>query len=283
MIPKAELNMKAEKMMKHNNIKIKSDPQNHTLAFYILSEQQKWCPVSNSSVLSRKKIAGASIKDVAAEIIGIIDSVYNMHNRGVDIYFEGTEDDFAALQDTVGNSFADKNIKCILQQTIIVVAGKVQSGKTTLIEELARYRGDDYQVNNVDSVFTYASNDNAIIFYEIPGIDIGVDNIIAVRETFERLVKTGVTVFLYCLSSSKIEYSEENLIKFVAQNYPSIKVIVALTKYIDEDSASYPKQLSKRLNGIEVVPLLAKKIKVRQGAIDAYGIDALNRELFEEK
>ena len=73
------------------------------------------------------------------------------------------------------------------------------------------------------------------------------------------------------------------MIKFVAQNYPSIKVIVALTKYIDEDSASYPKQLSKRLNGIEVVPLLAKEIKVRPGAIDAYGIGVLNRELFEEK
>lgn len=267
--------------MAQNKIKIKTNPENNTLSFFILSEQQKWCPVSNSSALSRKKFVNANIKDISAEIIESIDSVYNMRSRGVDIYFEGSNEDYSVLQNTINTLFADKNIKSFLQKTVIAVAGKVQSGKTTLIEAMARSKGEEYQLDDTVEIPTYSNVNGTVVWYEIPGIDIGIENLIAARETFERLAKSGITTFIYCLSSTKIELLEEEFINFVTNNYSSVKVILALTKYTDEEEAIYSNQLSNRMKGVKVIPLLAKDLKTRQGTIEAYGLDILDQAIFE--
>ena len=267
--------------MTRNKIKIKTGSKSNALTFYILSEQQKWCPVSNSSVLSRNKFVNATIKEIAVDLISTIDSLYNIHNRGVDIYFGGLEEDFEVLTNTVSDSFADKNIKCILQRTMIAVAGKVKSGKTTLINELVRVKGDDYLFDDTTGIPSYSSSDNTTVWYEIPSIDIGIENVIAAQKSFEQLAKTGVTTFIYCLSTTKIERPEEELINYVVENYPSVRVIIALTQYLDEEGTIYAAKLSSRMNGIRVIPLLAQNMKTRQGNIDAYGLDVLEQAIFE--
>ena len=266
--------------MTRNKIKIKTGSKSNALTFYILSEQQKWCPVSNSSVLSRNKFVNATIKEIAVELISVIDSIYNIHNRGVDIYFEGSDKDFKVLTNTVNDSFADKNIKCVSQRTMIAVAGKIQSGKTTLITESVRAKGNNYLFDDTTGIPSYSSCDNTIVWYEIPGIDIGIENVMAAKKSFEQLATTGITTFIYCLSTTKIERSEEELINYVVENYPSVRVIIALTQYLDEE-ATYAEKLSGRLNGISVIPLLAKDMNTRQGTIASYGLDVLDETIFE--
>ena len=58
-------------------------------------------------------------------------------------------------------------------------------------------------------------------------------------------------------------------------------MILALTKYTDEEGASYSNQLSNRMKGVKVIPLLAKDLKTRQGTIEAYGLDILDQAIFE--
>ena len=267
--------------MTRNLIKIKSDSNSNALTFYIMNEQQKWCPVSNSSVLSRKEFVDSAIGEIADKLIRTIDLSYNICNRGVDIYFEGTDREFEILSNTISRSFVDKNIKCIFQQTIIAVAGKIQSGKTTLINELMKFKGLDFRFNNTTDIPTCISDDNTVVWFEIPGIDIGIENVVAAQKSFDKLVKTGITTFIYCLSTSKIEIPEESLINHVVENYPSVRVIVALTQYIDEEGTTYAENLSKRLNGIRVIPLLAKDLNTRQGSIVSYGLDVIDEAIFE--
>lgn len=268
--------------MTRNQVKIVSDKDTKTLAFYFMNEQQKWCAVSNSSVLSRKEYVTASIKERSSDIVDVINRIYNVGNRGVDIYFEGPVKDFHVLKETLSEEFSNKNIICYIQQSIIAVAGKVQSGKTTLIFGLGGYKGKSYHYTDVDGIATYTDDEGTTIWYEIPGIDIGKENVIAVRESFERLAKKGVTTFIYCLRTSKIEPLEEELIHFVANNYSSVKIILALTQYLDEEQTAFPEQLSEQLDGIRVVPLLAKDLKTREGTISAFGLDKLEHYIFED-
>ena len=75
---------------------------------------------------------------------------------------------------------------------------------------------------------------------------------------------------------------EEELIHFVANNYSSVKIILALTQYLDEEQTAFPEQLSEQLDGIRVVPLLAKDLKTREGTISAFGLDKLEHYIFED-
>lgn len=267
--------------MIRNKIKIVADKTARTLAFYFLNEQQKWCSVSNSSVLSRKKYITANIKESSAEIIFIINSVYNTGNRGVDIYFEGSEEDFSILCETIAKTFPDENIACLIQRTNIAVAGKLQSGKSTLITEMGIYKNANYVYSKDTNAEIYTNEDATTVWYEIPGIDIGIENVITAREAFEKLAKKGLTTFVYCLRTSKIETLEEELIHFVSEEYPSIKIILVLTQYLDEDVTAFSEQLKKRMDRTTVIPLLAKSIKTREGIIEAYGLDKLDQAIFE--
>lgn len=266
-----------------NQIKILSNPKNKTLSFYIKNEKKKWCLVSNYSELSRKKFTSANIFDVGENIINIIDCDYNLSGRGVDIRFEGPEDEYVYLQQCIISRFKERNITCNHAKTAIVVAGKIGSGKSTLIEEMCKYSCGNFSSALLDGCEKYTVHETHTIWYEISGIDIGIENISAAQKTFDRLAEDGVTDFIYCLSGNKIEKLEEDFIVYARSNYPSINILLLLTNYLDDKDDFFVEQLSSHLDDIKVIPILAKSRKTRNGIIEAYGLDDVNRCLFEGK
>lgn len=269
--------------MLRNQIKIISNPQRHSLAFYYKTDAGGWRLVTNDSDLSRKEYIDATIQSRAEDIIRVINSVYNPGNRGVDISFEGEEKDFLLLKNTIDTYFSQSNITCVMQKTLVAVAGKVGAGKTTLIKGYFAYKDIAFNCYETDGNSVFADGQETIIWYEIPGIDYGAENVTDARNTFEKLAKSGLTTFIYCLGTNKIETLEEEFIFFARENYPEIKILVVLTKSVDEEQMLYVEQLSANLDGIKVIPTLAMDLKTKGGVVSAYGLDDIDRYIFEGK
>lgn len=266
--------------MPHNQIKIVSNAKKQSLKFYFKNEEGKWSSVSNDSVLSRKEYISATVQDRATDIVRIIDSVYNPGNRGVDIYFEGGEADFRFLKDAVNSQFSKSNIICVMQKTLIAVAGKIGAGKTSLIEGFWKYKNIPFKRCEKDGILVFADDEKTSVWYEIPGIDFGVEHMANARNALEKLAKSNITTFVYCLGTKKIEALEEELISFARDNYPDIKILVVLTQFVDEEQDKYVEQLSADLEGVKVIPVLAMDKKTRHGVVSAYGLDDIERYIF---
>ena len=100
------------------------------------------------------------------------------------------------------------------------------------------------------------------------------------RNALEKLAKSNITTFVYCLGTKKIEALEEELISFARDNYPDIKILVVLTQFVDEEQDKYVEQLSADLEGVKVIPVLAMDKKTRHGVVSAYGLDDIERYIF---
>lgn len=271
-------------MATRNQVKIISNSQRQSLAFYYKGDvHESWQLVTNASNLSRKEYICAFIRDRAKDIVCEINSDYNQKNRGVDIFFEGDEADFLLLKKVIDDDFYQSDITCVMQKTRIAVSGKIGAGKTTLIKGFWEFKGKGSHCCEKEGVFLYTDDEESSVWYEIPGIDFGAENVDNARKTFEKLAKSGLTTFIYCLGTTKIESLEEDLIFFVRDNYPSIKVLVVLTQFVDDEQTLYVEQLSAALDGIKVIPTLAVDMKTRGGVVYAYGLDDIDRYIFEGK
>lgn len=268
--------------MKRNCLKIVSNPANGTLAFYKKSKD-RWLLVPSTSDLSRKEYTETTIKEKASKIVAYINTVYNIGNQGVDIFFEGTQEDYQILVLTINSQFSGCNLQCMIQKTLVAVMGKCNCGKTVLIEELTKHKGSEYQKTIVDEILTYTDESGTTVWYEVPGIDLGIENVNAAKDKFEKLAEQGLTNLIYCLGTSKLEPLEEELIACVQSKHPSIHILVALTQFMEEDSDVFVDQLSTQLNGVKVIPVLARDVKIRDGMISAYGINDVDSYIFEGK
>ena len=228
----------------------------------------------------RKAVTNLRLLD---KIISAICSIYNPGNRGINLFFEGSEEEYRIILDILDTEFANFNISCFRKETCIAVAGKIGSGKTTLINEMGHLKGITYTQSRMDNILSYSNEEMAIVWKEMPGIDIGKESMDEAVKTFEYLAKNGLTNFVYCLNTNKIEKSEEDFIEMVKNNYPDIKILLVLTKCAVEDGNLYADELSKRMENLKVIPVLAKDLKTRFGTILAYGLDDIERYIFEGK
>lgn len=250
-----------------------------------MNDKGEWRLVTSESELHWKN-PDATLFEAGEEVIAYIERQYNTTGEGVEIRFEGPENEYRILQQCIAQQFKEKNIECYHRRTIIAVAGKIGAGKTTFIEEICKSLDKDsssvsctgYEKFAEYEKFTTSSN---MVWYEILGIDIGKENILAARHTFNTLANEGLTDFIYCLSTTKIEDMEEEFITYVRSSYPEIKTSILLTMYVDDSNDLYFEQLSNQLDGIKVIPILAKGRKTREGFIEAYGLDEVSRYLFE--
>lgn len=275
--------------MVRNQIKIVSDGNLSTLAFYIKNEEGKWHIVSNSSELSRRKFGASSIRDCAIEIVGIISSTskYNRANRGVDIIFEGANEDFVLLQETIDSVYPNCNVSCSMQQTRVAVAGKVGAGKTTAIESIINYKNLNVHRADKNGVTEYVDDKAGIVFYEIPGIQLGGDseyNIEKAEIAFHNIAYSGLSALIYCLGTNKIEQSEEDFINKIREQYADISILLILAKAFEADAELTADNISKT-TGFKVIPILAEDMPTREhdSVIQAYGIDNVNHFIFEGK
>jgi hypothetical protein len=265
-------------MMKRNRMKIVSKANPQKLEFFFQGEKGEWWPITSESKLSRSEYA-TTIQEKAADILRYIDNEYNPQNRGVDIIFEGSPDDFTILDRIQRKILPDANIHCY-QETKIAVAGKIKSGKSTLIEEINHLRGEECLQTEEYGVLRYTNEVASIIWNEIPGIEIGKETVAKAIKTFDTLAEQELTAFVYCINVCKIEQLEEEFIGHVKEKYPRIKILIALTMSVGEEDDLIADQIGKLVGNIKAIPVLAKEYNTQTGIVAAYGLDKVAQYLF---
>jgi len=244
------------------------------------NENAEWIHAPNTSPLSRKEYTNASLYDNAEKIISVIADEYNTGNRGVDLELECSADEYLFMCSVLSKKYAD-TISCKQKKSKIVIAGKVGSGKTTLIEELGKHNGIKFIIKEKN--YTVYEDDSNRVWYELNGIDLGKEYVKQTQDGINWLADAGMTVFIYCLSTSKIEELEAKLILGIQSKYPNVKILVVLTSCIDEDYTENAEKMSNSINSIKVLPVLAKDKKTKQGVISTYGLDDVSKFIYGGK
>ena len=283
------------------------------------NENGEWVHVDSASPLSKKEFTRASLNEIAESIIDIIDDVYNVVNRGVDIEVECSDDEYKCLQkilqmkeisisiqekknvtntqsanklskkdDRKINSSSQKNTSNVdisfqKRNTYVVIAGKVLSGKTTLIEELGKLNSLNFKSSKKDGYIEYINPNKDQIWYEVKGIDLGKQFVLQAEKEIDKIATVGMDVFIYCFSTSKIETIETDLMLKIKGKYPNARILGVLTSCVDEDCNDLAELMSNLLGGIKVIPVLAKDKKIKQGIIPAYGLDEITRYIYGAK
>lgn len=253
------------------------------ISYYYKNERREWVRVSNLSELSRKEYTFTSIQEKASDVLHIINETYNPGNRGVDIFFEGSDDDFAILCNILKNNYSDDNITCQQKNTKIAVMGKIGSGKSTLIEEMGHLLNAHFTINQGMNFVLYADKIQNTEWYELNGIDLGKENMGQAQIVLDELINNGLTSLVYCFGTSKTEELEEEILLNIRENHPEVKILVALTSCINDDAPFFAEKLSKSINQAKVIPVLAKELRSREGVIPQFGLDQIAKYIFEGK
>ena len=131
--------------MKRNSIRVVCNPYTNKMSYYFKNEIGEWDVLSSNSPLSRQYYTNTSISERANEILTKIDEIYNRKNKGIDILFEGTSENYKRINEIVNSNFKGRDITCKLGTTRIAVVEKKAVGKTFLIEGMENLQGFKYQ------------------------------------------------------------------------------------------------------------------------------------------
>lgn len=303
--------------MQRNKIKIISNHVARSVSYYIKNEADEWIHVDRSSPLSRKEYTETSVYESAEKIIEVIDDIYNPGNRGVDLELECTNDEFIYLSSLIEKKYGDANITstqkeearqlgpadstkkmetssnvdkkenaniiCRQNKMQVAFAGKIGSGKTTLIGALAERNNISFSVSHESGYTLHRNMEGSQLWYEITGIEIGKINVEKACATMRNLIHAGTDVLIYCFSTNKIEVTEENILLDIKRDFPNVRILVVLTSCVDNDSIVYAERMSNSLNGIKVLPVLAKDKRTKSGVIPAYGLEDISRFIYGRK
>jgi len=267
--------------MERNRIKIVANHEAGTIAYYFQNEKGEWARVSSASILSKREFRYTTIREKTPEILEAISEIYNYGARGVDILFEGSSQEFQILCSVIANHFPGENMTCRESRLKVAVAGKTGSGKTTFVEELSRLNDMRLQSKAGPGYTVFQDEMGAVEWYVLEGIEIGKENVAKTQGTLDRLALDGISVFIYCVSSSKIENLEEDLIVHMRDTHRSVRPLVLLTQGIDMEAEQYAGILSERLCSVKVMPILARDKKTRGGVVSAFGLKEASKYIFE--
>lgn len=267
--------------MYKNKIKIVSNERTSDLAFFFKNEREVWEPVSVANELSRKKYAKAIQENKIEDVLKLILECFNNGNRGVEILFEGNNEDFDAISNCVINGKFNDEITITKIETKIAVCGKTNSGKSVLIEELSKILNFDMTRKCHDGFEEYSNSYNRTKFYEIMGIDYTTNAIEITKTTAVELLKNGITVFLYCISAGKIEDAELEFLHYLKENFPSVSVCIVMTKCFEHNSSLIVEEI-RDVSGFTTLPVLARNKKIRNGIeIESFGLSDIIDYIYE--
>ena len=280
-------------LVKRNSVKIVCNPFERKISYFYKNEIGEWLLMSSSSPLSRQQYTTTDMKKSCKIIIEKINEVYNRKNKGVDILFEGTSDNYELLSSVINTDFANYDIKCIINTTEIAVVGKKNVGKTFLIEGIAKEYGNKLNRSNNNQYKEYKDWYNHVEWLEVNGIDVGNENIDETYRVISNLVKYGLSKVIYCISgeTGRIEEMERKLLIQLKQNFPSIDILIAITKSYknNDDIKIMVDEIKKYIGNDKVFPVLAQEyefntsIGEENSIIKPYGLEDLVTYLFEEK
>lgn len=191
----------------------------------------------------------------------------------------------SVLTDNIRNEPQKENVNILCKQNKMQVAfaGKIGSGKTTLMDALAELNNIKFSMSHRSDYTLHQNMEGSQLWYEITGIDIGKIYVEKAYTTIKNLIKTGMNVLIYCFSTNKIESTEENILLNIKNDFPNVRILVVLTSCVDDDGTVYAERMSNSLNGIKVLPVLAKDKKIRNGIISAYGLEDISRFIYGGK
>ena len=281
--------------MGRNAVRIVCNPYNNQISYYFMNEKGVWTVLSGDSPLSRQYYTNTTMKDRAKEIALKIDEVYNRSNRGLDVLFEGTSQSYDYIKGAFEYYLPDRDIVCSIGVTKIAVVGKTNVGKTCLIEGMESLQGYKYSVNKFPDYQLYRDEGNHAEWFEINGIDLGIENVEKACRTVTKLTENGLSVIVYCVSAAtgRLEEVERDFVLKMIEEHPSITILLAITVCIKADSESIVNEIEKITDQVKVIPTLAKEYEIESidestGEEKSYvkkpfGLDALSKYVFERR
>lgn len=276
--------------MKKNSIRVVCNPYLNKMSYYLKNELGEWEVLSGSSPLSRQFFTNTTIAERCDQIVKKIDEIYNRKNKGVNILFEGTSENYKLLLQSISKLCSDRNITCKLGTTKIAVVGKKAVGKSFMIEGLEDLQGFKYSKTKEKEYVKYADECNHAEWYEINGIDLGKDKVEAAFDTVKKLSEESLSAVIYCISAStgRIEDTEKILIKRIADDFAELKVMIVLTMCYKDDVQEVIDEIEKGTGQVKIVPIVAKEYKTgrkdEEGnphTIAPFGLEAVSAYVFE--
>ncbi len=260
-----------------------------------MNEKDTWQVLSGDSPLSRQYYTNTTMKERAEEIAKKIDEVYNRGNRGLDILFEGTTQSYDYIKGAFGYYLPDRDIVCSMGVTKIAVLGKTGTGKSVLIEGMEKLQGYKYSVNKSPKYLLYSDEGNHAEWYEVKGIDLGIENVNEAYQTVAELAGKGLSAIVYCISAArrKLEQIELDFVRKMVAEYPSTTFLIALTMSIGTDTGSMVNEIEKLTDQVRVIPILAKEYvfditdentgEEKEFVKKPFGLDTLSKYVFERR
>lgn len=190
------------------------------------------------------------------------------------------------------NRLKERDITCVSSLNKIAVIGKMNSGKTSLIEGMEASQGYRYSLTEFPDYYIYRDEGRQTEWYEIKGIDIGMENIKKSYQMIHMLAETGLSAVIYCVNalSGRMEDGEKDFVLRIVENYPKVRMLVVLTMNIRKDMHEFVNEIEKLSKQIRVVTMLAKKYVIetedpetgeeKNMVLKPYGLDVLSKYIF---
>lgn len=120
--------------MYNNFVKIKSNPYTKQMEYFYKNEGGEWIPVS--SRLASDAFTNVTIQHKVHEIMIEINNVYNLGNKGLEIVFEGTKEDYEDICTEVSEYFKDYKINCSQGEMYLASAETVITEITNIFKDI---------------------------------------------------------------------------------------------------------------------------------------------------
>ena len=276
-------------------MRIICNPYGNQISYHFLNENGAWVVLSGDSPLSRQFFTNATMREKAGEIVRKIDEIYNRKNRGLDIYFEGVSEEYSYLLEAIRVYLPGRDISCKFGTTKIAVIGKAKTGKTTLVTAMEEMQKCKYTVKETPEYHLYKDEGNHAEWYEIKGIDLGIEAIEQAYRTTLTLIEHGVSILAYCVSANtkRLEEEERDLILRLIKNHPQITVLIVVTMAVKRNIEAFSDEIEKMTNQIKVVPTLACEFEMdlddsldeatKTVVIKPHGLEELAKYIFERR
>lgn len=279
--------------MDRNTVRIVCDSSRNNISYFFRNKHKGWKELPSDSPLLRSNYTNTIFADSAKDILIKIDEIYNIKNKGIDVFFEGTTEDYKILLETVEDSLPERDIRCKARSTEIAIVGKKSVGKSLLIEGIERLYEITYKKIEGDGYVRYLDNNkDSVNFYEITGIDIDKENVEKAFNTLKKISEEiGLSSIIYCVSATtgKLESAEKEFILRIRSDLSETKVIIVLTMCYMDDIQRIIDIIKNRLNGIEIFPVLSKEYKTclkdKYGetiVIEKFGLENIYRFILGE-
>ena len=253
---------------------------------YYYRNDNIWIEVTDAtSKLSRKCFRHTTLIEKSEEILKVILDEFS-NGLGVDIIYTGDDDNYLYLLSTIKNKFPNANFSCVScvrhGKISAAFSGLCGSGKTTLINAICKYLGEKWEMSENELFTTYKAANGQMLFYELKGVALDddplkIDKIVTVLET------QGLDVLIYCIGIHKLHSIELEILDKIRCSHAKLKIIAVRTQSVYADEEAMGEEISRLLNGIKVIPVLAADYKTRVGNIEAYGIDNVVNYFFGGK